>query len=340
MRRRLARLTLVAGLLAVAACSSGDDDAATAATDPATTDPPATVATTDPPATDPPATEAPSTEPPTTESTTTTSTTTTVAPTTVVDTTTTTTTTTLPSETTTTAVTVVCTLAVAPGDSLNAIVARIGDPAITLDGITRENSIPDPNVINAGAVLDICIDNGIDDVNGVPREAPTTAPPTTVPVYLPPPPTGSAPAGLSGVPAQQQKLNELFAGYGIAPLSVDGASGRLTEQQLCAARVALGLPNGRSDMEVGSLEEVALMQASGVPIPAGAPIAAGKWVLIDQTCQVMFVGDGASLVHVFATSTGQAEYPTRDQDTSARLPLRPGPRQRRVARQHRLPGRR
>ena len=136
------------------------------------------------------------------------------------------------------------------------------------------------------------------------------APPST------PPPT--QPPVLAGVQAQQQKLNELFYGLGLPGLTVDGDSGRLTEQQLCAARVAMGMPISRADMEPGGPEEQTLMAATSIGIPPTAPTWAGRWVLIDKTCQVMFVGEGADrLVFVFQTSTGSSGYETRDQDGSA-----------------------
>jgi hypothetical protein len=122
----------------------------------------------------------------------------------------------------------------------------------------------------------------------------------------------------SGVQAQQLKLNQLFAGVGTPPLAVDGDSGSLTEQQLCAARMALNLPVTRGDMAPGSLEEQALLGASGLSIPAGAPTWASRWALIDETCQIMFVGEGTSrIVYVFPTSSGQSEFPTRHQDGSS-----------------------
>ena len=118
--------------------------------------------------------------------------------------------------------------------------------------------------------------------------------------------------------AQQQKLNELFYGLGFPGLTVDGDSGRLTEQQLCAARVALGMPISRADMEPGGPEEQALMAATSVGVPPSAPTWAGRWILIDKTCQVIFVGEGTDrLVFVFQTSTGSPGYETRDQNGSA-----------------------
>ena len=122
----------------------------------------------------------------------------------------------------------------------------------------------------------------------------------------------------SGVAAQQEKLNALFGPYGFPALGVDGASGRQTEQALCAARVVLGMPVSRADMEPGGPEEQALLAATSVPIPPTAPTGSRRWALIDQTCQVMFVGEGSSRVaFVFPTSTGRADFPTRSQQASA-----------------------
>ncbi len=121
----------------------------------------------------------------------------------------------------------------------------------------------------------------------------------------------------SGVVAQQEKLNELFAPLGFPALDVDGDSGRYTRQLLCAARASLGLPVSRSDMAAGSPEEQALMGAASVSIPAGAPTQAWRWVLVDRTCQVLFAGEGdGRLVFVFPTSTGEEGWATRDQSYS------------------------
>ena len=129
-----------------------------------------------------------------------------------------------------------------PGDSLSLIAERVADESVTVDALQAENGITDPDSISAGDLLDICAGNDVDDITGDERVLPTT----------PPPPPKPTPRGGSGVQAQQQKLNELFAGYGLATLTVDGDSGSLTEQQLCAARVALNLPVSRADMEPGS----------------------------------------------------------------------------------------
>ena len=57
------------------------------------------------------------------------------------------------------------------------------------------------------------------------------------------------------VEAQQRQLNVLFAGLGTPELLVDGISGPVTRQRLCAARLALGLPVSTADMVAGSAEE-------------------------------------------------------------------------------------
>ena len=93
--------------------------------------------------------------------------------------------------------------------------------------------------------------------------------------------------------------------------------GGQTEQALCAARVVLGMPASRADMEPGGPEEQVLMAATSVPIPPSAPTGSSRWAVIDQTCQVMFVGNGGdSVAFVFKTSTGEAGFETRNQNGS------------------------
>jgi len=202
---------------------------------------------------------------------------------------------------------------VEPGDSLGAIVDRLNDREINTEKLALENALADPDLINVGMELDVCPGNGIDDRTGEPWVPPTTAPPATAPTPTPPPPVDGLP---SGVHAQQQKLNELFTPYGMRPLEVDGISGRMTRQLLCAARLALGLPVSRDDMVPGGDEERSLMAATGLQIPTGAPIHANRWVFIDQHCQILFAGERDRLVFVFPTSTGTNEFPTRDQNAS------------------------
>ena len=323
VRERLIGPLLLGSLLIVGACS-GDDDAdpagttaAPAAAEVELSSVPSTAAATTEPAT----TAEPTTEASTSTTTTVVVTTTTVPPTTVPA------TTVAPTEVPTTpppaepaapvpgAPDPACTVVVVPGDSLGAIVAATGNAALSVDAVVLENGLADPDSINAGVSLDICVGNSIDDTTGAPRVPATTVPAApTNPVDTVAP---VAPGTGTGVAAQQQHLNELFDGYGLPALTVDGQSGRMTQQQLCAARVALGLPINRSDMEPGSLEEIALMQTTSLPIPPNAPTQASRWAMIDQTCQIMFTGEGNDrMVFVFGTSTGQAEFPTRSQNAS------------------------
>jgi lipoprotein-anchoring transpeptidase ErfK/SrfK len=307
-------VVVLVGLSVVAsACSSGTDEGQATTTERATT--------TEAPAT----TEETTTDPPPTSS----STTSTVAETTTSSSTTTTAPPPPPTDGTTTtaapaagAPNPACIYTIEPGDSLNAIITNLANPAVSVDAVAVENGIGDPNVITTGDPLDVCPGNGVDDISGALRAPPDTTPEPEPETTLPPDPTTPdtvAPGTPlpSGVEAQQAKLNELFTNKGLSPLTVDGQSGRQTRQQLCAARVALNIPVSRDAMAPGSLEEIALMQTNTLPTPPTAPVQAGRWVLIDQTCQIMFVGDGPNnVVFVFPTSTGLPQYRTRDQEAS------------------------
>ena len=184
-----------------------------------------------------------------------------------------------------------------PGETLRTIAARFDDETIDLGSIVSENALSSTDV-EPGTVLDVCPGNGLDDVTGTERaEEPAVV--------------------QTGVEAQQAHLNTLFAGLGIEELTVDGISGPVTRQRLCAARLALGLPTSTADMEPGSAEERTLLAAGTLPIPDTSAILSERWILIDRTCQIMFVGRGDEVLDlVFPTSTGQARFPTRDQDRS------------------------
>jgi LysM repeat protein len=180
----------------------------------------------------------------------------------------------------------ICTVTVAPGDSLNAIVARTG---LTLEQIEIENSISRDNPIRPGDVYDICVGNDLDDTTGTSRLAP---PPDAVIV-------------------QQNELNELFGQYSLIPLVVDGKPGGYTRQAICAARMGLRLPVNNGFLTPGSEEEAAIFAATELGIPVGAPTEAAKWILIDKTCQVIFTGEyDQRLVGIYPTSTGQEGFET------------------------------
>ncbi len=194
-----------------------------------------------------------------------------------------------------------CVVQVAPGESLSLIADRFDDDTVRVDTIGAENDL-DGNTIYPDQLLDVCVDNGLDDRTGETRE------PNRVLV---------AEATMANVELQQAKLNELFANSGMSELPIDGVSGSVTRQRLCAARMGLGLPPSTADMAAGSDEEQVLMAATQINIPLNAPVEAERWTLIDQTCQVMFVGAGSDqLQFIFPTSTGQPGFETRLQDAS------------------------
>lgn len=166
-----------------------------------------------------------------------------------------------------------------------------------------------PDAVTSGDLVDICPNNSINDVNGEPRPVLDDA--------------GVQLALASNVERQQEKLNELFAGYGIADLAVDGVSGSLTGQRLCAARLALGLDTTIADMAPWSTEQTALFASAELPTPDSTATDSDRWVLIDRTCQIMFIGAGADTTFVFPTSTGSEGFETRDQDRSEAFRFNP-----------------
>ena len=193
-----------------------------------------------------------------------------------------------------------CVVEVAAGESLSLIADRYDDETVTVPALRLENGIAGDQ-IDPGDLLDICVGNSIDDVTGEQR---TEADSTQL-------------ATIAAVEQQQNRLNELFLGLGTPPLLVDGISGPVTRQRLCAARLALGLPVNTLDMVAGSEEEQILLAAPTLPVPFTSVIQDQRWILIDRTCQVMFVGEGPSkLTFMFPTSTGSEGFETRDQDRS------------------------
>jgi len=183
----------------------------------------------------------------------------------------------------------VCVVTVAAGDSLG-LIAGDSD-GLSVEAIREENRLDDTHVLHPGDQLDVCVGNELDDVSGASR--------------LPP--------GPQAVQRQQQKLNELFAPYSIADLAVDGISGPVTRQMLCAARMGLGLRVDAIDMSEGSPEEITLFEAESLSVPDGAAVWANHWILIDKTCQVVFIGEGSEeITDVYPTSTGEPGFETRD----------------------------
>ena len=192
-----------------------------------------------------------------------------------------------------------CVVRVEPGDSLGAIADAQADEIVTNATLQAENGLPDELIIPE-QLLDVCIDNGLDDITGeqrLERNAAVVATET-----------------LAAVTAQQVKLNELLVPYGFPEMPIDGVSGPVTRRALCASRLALGLPVNRTDMAPGTPEEELLLATTALPVP---PYMAteGRWIFIDLTCQVLLTGEGPDqLVHVFPTSTGEAGHETRLQE--------------------------
>jgi hypothetical protein len=176
-----------------------------------------------------------------------------------------------------------CAVLVVEGDSLELIADRFDDETVTGASVQAENGLPD-ETIYAGQLLDVCVDNGVNDITG---EAITERNSVLL---------------SRDVQEQQTKLNELFAGLGIRELLVDGISGPVTRQRLCAARLALGLPVSTADMVPGSDEEQWMMAATALAVPFTSAVLSERWVLIDRTCQIMFVGSAdRELAFVFPT---------------------------------------
>lgn len=201
-------------------------------------------------------------------------------------------------------VNVACTVTVQEGETLRSIADRYADETIDLTSLVIENALTSTDVA-PGTVLDICPGNGLDDVTGAER-------------------VEAGAVVRTGVEAQQEHLNALFDGLGIEPLLVDGVSGPVTRQRLCAARLALGLPTSTSDMEPGGVEEAMLFATDVLPVPYTSAILSDRWILIDRTCQILFAGRGAESVDlVFATSTGKSGFGTRDQDRTAAFRYNP-----------------
>ncbi len=179
----------------------------------------------------------------------------------------------------------VCVVRAKYGDSLTSIAERNG---ITLEQLVQENLIDPADTFFPGTEFDVCVGDSVD--------------PADLTLVAPPP---------DAVMRQQTELNELFSTTSMLPLVVDGDPGRLTRQAICAARMGLGLPVHNRYLVPGSEEEAAIFASTGLNIPEGAPTDDDRWILVDQRCQVIFIGEGADrVVDVFPTSTGEPGHET------------------------------
>lgn len=179
----------------------------------------------------------------------------------------------------------ICVVAAQVGDSLTAIAERNG---ITLEQLEQENLLDPTDVFLPGQEFDVCVGDVVDPAD---------------PTLVEPPP--------AAVMVQQRELNEFFANTSLPPLDIDGDSGRLTRQMICAARMVLGLPVHSRHLVPGSDEEATIFAATAIGIPEGAPTDTDRWLLVDQTCQVIVTGEGNDrVVDVFPTSTGAEGHQT------------------------------
>jgi hypothetical protein len=199
-----------------------------------------------------------------------------------------------------------CVVEVVEGESLEGIAAQYDD-SVTAFGLWAENNFVE--VVKERDLVDVCVDNRINDITGEDG------------IGIDDPAVSSA--LVANVQSQQTKLNEMFADYRTGDLAVDGVSGPLTGQRLCAARLALGLPTTTADMMPGTDEQNALMAADGLPTPGSTAIESERWVLIDRTCQMMFIGSGPDTTSIFPTSTGSEGFATRDQDRASAFRFNP-----------------
>jgi len=201
-----------------------------------------------------------------------------------------------------------CVVQVQPGDSLAAIALAEADEIITNASLQAENALPDELIV-PDQLLDVCIDNGFDDITGEQRLERNTA--------------VVAAETLVSVTAQQTKLNELLVPFGYPEMPVDGVSGPVTQRALCASRLALGLPVNRSDMVAGSPDEQLLLATTALPVPPDVG-ADGRWIFLDLTCQILLTGEGpGQLVNIFPTSTGEPGYETRRQERTRAFRFNP-----------------
>ena len=179
---------------------------------------------------------------------------------------------------------------------------QFDDETVNVVNLRAENNLATADLVT-GQLLDVCVGNGLDDVTGEQRTDPDEA--------------IVAAAVQQNVEVQQLKLNKLFEALGPPPLVVDGVSGPVTRQRICAARLALGLPTSTADMIAGSAEEDLLFATAVLPAPQSSAVDTGRWILIDRTCQMMFAGQGPDqLTFAFPTSTGSEGYETRLQERS------------------------
>ena len=195
-----------------------------------------------------------------------------------------------------------CVVEVAPGDSIGAVVTDRADELVTVASVQAENGLTD-DLIVPGQLLDVCVDNGLDDVTGEQRLERNAAIVAAENFAIVGTQQTAAQRAAHAVRLSRRCPSTAISGVG------DPAG------TVCDPARRSGSRSVGRDMEAGSIEEQFLLALPGMPIPPNTATD-GRWILIDLTCQVMFVGDGQNLVFVFPTSTGEADHETRLQERS------------------------
>ena len=110
-----------------------------------------------------------------------------------------------------------CVRQATPEKSLEQVASTLDDVSVVM--LWAENGFADR--VGSGGFVDVCVGNAIDDITGQTR--PTLGDPQFVAALR------------ANVERQQTKLNELFTPWATPPIAVDGISGPITGQRLCAA---------------------------------------------------------------------------------------------------------
>jgi hypothetical protein len=92
---------------------------------------------------------------------------------------------------------------------------------------------------------------------------------------------------------------------------------------LSAARLTLSVDRTIADMMPGSNEQTLSFSSNALPTPNSNAAESERWVLIDRTCQIMFIGTAADTAFVLPTSKGSEGVETRDQDRAEAFRFNP-----------------
>ena len=128
----------------------------------------------------------------------------------------------------------------------------------------------------------------------------------------------SIPMSVSAAPIDStdiKRAQTIMNKFGIPAGPVDGKMGPKTRRGLCAFRYMAGLPVSRStlgntatDPTLDKLEKYNKTYGSLTSIPARNISGATTYVVVQETCQVMFYAESGRYQRVMATSTGDDRY--------------------------------